>query len=691
MSNLNRSLRILIWSYVFIYIVICSLRITQVDIWWQLAEGAKILQTWHLPTTPAAAYGLPASPYFDEYAGYEVILALIHKLAGFPGIWLVFAAVYLSIIFLPVATTEHKYPSFDLFSTTALLFAGLLMRIRLEQRPELVGALLLVLLMAILRKAQLENISRRTLLQVFVVFFIWTNTHSTFVFGFFVLGLWGGCELLLKYRKHPLPHLIRSAVWIGGVALFATMLNPYGPQRLLFPFIQASDPGSTALSPEMWPASDLSTSGHVMVAVTIALLAWGILTTRGVPLWLIIFSVFAVVVSFKSLRFINLLAISVLFVYAFRSEPLDDKGKAFSKPLSMLGSVGLSLLCIFFLFGDAFGAVFTYGDLRGLNPMAVRAGFYAPEICAIRVDNSVNRVPVLCGHGTGSYLSFEGTSQFRPLLDSGLSHFSNDTKRYFFFLWYEPEALGLALQDLKINYVILNMENFGWAPTLHRLPDWKFVTCTPGGMLWERSPGGPHPLSAADRDQIDKCITTLLKNGEVALAFDYSTLLDDPNRSLTILEQFNGWRSTETFIDSLIDWVDSLPPATVQAFLTTKHSVSYPLIDALLSARAGPDAFSKFLSSNPPGPRPWYWQAIEVQSALQQGDKKQATALFNSVSPAPASSVLYYKLWREVNSGNSQSKKGLSAYGQWQTWDDDAKEFMKAMSIKLNDRIRKLD
>ena len=58
----------------------------------------------------------------------------------------------------------------------------------------------------------------------------------------------------------------------------------------------------------------------------------------------------------------------------------------------------------------------------------------------------------------GSYLSFEGNGNYRPLLDSGLSHFSDDTKRYFFFVWYEPEAARFsAMQQLQVEYVLLDL------------------------------------------------------------------------------------------------------------------------------------------------------------------------------------------------------------------------------------------
>jgi len=656
MTNLNRSLQIFFWSFAFIYVISWSLIITQVDLWWQLSEGQRILQTWALPTGPAFAFGLPATPYFDEYAGYEVVLALLFKLGGFPGLWLIFIAVYLAIVFLPVSASTARYPAFDFSSTAAMLSSGLLMRERLEQRPELVAGLLLVLLMVTLRKSRLEHVPIKTLAVLFFLFVAWTNTHSTFIIGFFTLGLWIACEVLLKFRKVPLADLLRGALSMSGVALVAAIVNPYGPRRLFFPFIQAFDPGSTALSPEMWPITDFSTVGGIMVMVAILLSVWGIVTTRGVPLWLILFCLFAVIFSIRSFRFINLLAIALLFVYAARAESTETNKPGASFLLSLFKDVMLCLLCVFLIFGAAFSYYFTYQEMRGESRLAVHTRRFAPEICAMRVDEESVRVPALCDHGLGSYISFEGNSQFSPLLDSGLSHFSSDTKRYFFFLWHEPDALGLVLRDLRVNYVILNRENFPWAPTIHRLSGWEFVACTTTGILWKRSPDGPHPLSELERNHIEKSVRELVDANQIITAFNYSTLLDKPAESLGILEQYNGPEWSEAAFNSFCAWVDSLPLAAVADFLASEHRREYPLVDAVLSARLGPEVFDKMVRSNPPGPRPWFWKALEVRNCFRKGDRTQARAIFDTISTVPVSTVTYYQLWHQVRCGDAKTK-----------------------------------
>ena len=728
MRNLNQSLHVILWSYVFIFIVICSLQIYQIDLWWQLSEGTKILHSWTLPTAPVAAYGLSATPYFDEYAGYEVVLAIIFKIGGFGGIWIAFIAVYLATIFLPFVTSPQKYPAFDYSTTLALFMSGILLKARLEQRPEVVGGLFLVLLMVVLRKAQLERMTWGTLAGVFFVLLGWTNTHSSFVIGLFVLGLWFACEMILKFRKFPIELLLRGAFSMGAVALIAVSLNPYGPRRLLFPFMQALDPGSTTLSEEMWPITYMSPGADQIVAIAVVLLIWGLITTKGVPLWVTLFSIFTFFLACKNFRFINLFVIALIFVYAARVTPIEIKEESrasFSR--SLFKDTVLSVLCFSMLLIDSYNFYFTYKVMRKENQYAVHTRFFAPEICAIKVSDSNKRVPVLCGHGLGAYLSLDGVSQFRPFLDSGLSHFSDAAKRYFFFLWNDPEMLILALQQLHVNYVVINDNTFPWISTMHSLPDWEMVACDERGMLWKRSPGTKHPLSEENRKRVQKIVRMLLKDNNAIGAFSYSTLLDNPTESFAILSQYRGSDWLEEFYNATCNWVNSLPPATVQQLLASEPPAAVqkllasqprpsvqqllanqppvpmeqilaqeplmpvPLVNALLSARLGPTVYEKFVATKPSGPRPWLWTALEAQNCLLVGDKKQALALFNTISP-PIASVTYYRVRDQVMKANlDTTNSGLSAYGQWQTWDEDARRFFDSTSVRLNDRIAELD
>ena len=685
--NLARALRIFLWSYVFLYAVFSSLSITQVDVWWQLAEGQHILHTGTLPTQPAVAFGLPATPYFDEYAGYEVVLTLLYHVAGFVGLWAAFSAVFLTILFLPAATTAQKYPSFDLASILALASAILLIHPRLEQRPELVGVLFQVLLMVLLRTSSLEKITARLVIGLPVLFVAWSNTHSTFLFGFFTLGLWIANEWWRLFRIMPRGILLRRGVMLGLLALIASMITPYGPRRLLFPFLEASDFGSTALSPEMWPIATCSPIVLYITVTGLALLAWGILTTRRLPLWLIVFSIFTLAISFKSFRFIDFAAVSMLFVYAARSDQDADRTWRLPWFLEVPRALFFGVLCLFFLFMDVFNLLSNYADLRTEIRFATHGLRYASDMAAFPVEPEAHRIPVLCGHGMGSYLSFEGNGNYRPLLDSGLSHFSDDTKRYFFFVWYEPEALALALQQLHVDYVLLDLETHPWIPLIQQQPDWQFVTCSPNGMIWKRSPNGPHPLSAADRALVAESMRQQLAKGNVVGAFDYSTLIDPPAESLAILAHDTGPPWTEGFFNSLWAWTGTLSPADIEAFLAKNPCEQCPLLGAILAARVGPVAYDQFAAAHPKPPGLWYWKAVAVEALLREDKAKEAREVFNSISPVPPSSTTYYRLWHEVH---AQDGTKLSPYGRWQTWNADGRDFITGMSVKLNARLAEL-
>jgi hypothetical protein len=689
MNRISESLRILLWSCVFIYVVICSLQITQVDVWWQLSEGFHILQTFHLPTQPVTAYGLPANPYFDEYAGYEVVLACFYKAFGFGGLWLLFIGIFLTIIFLPSFYSRKTLPAFDIFSCLSLLLIGVFMKARLSQRPELVGILLQVLVMLRLREWKLETVTLRSSLPFFFIFLVWTNTHSSFVIGGFTVCLWIACEFILKSRTIFVGLMLKNALILGVVGLIAVSLNPYGLERLCFPFWQALDPGATALSPEMWPIEKDQKVLRFMMWVSIFLFLRVFLSSRSTSLWLILFSAFSIYMTFQSSRWCSFLALALLFVYAARDAQM--KSPNWRSPfLGVLRVAGLSLLCLFMLFGDAFSFNLALNEMRGekrfVTPMA--RFFELPE-AGLNVSGAP--IPVLCGDGEGSYLSFDGNRGFRPLIDTGLAHFSNETKRYFFMIWHEPKALGLAIHSLDVDHVVVNRDNLQWILFLRACPGWKVTACTSHGMLWERTSGAIYVSDPADAAKIAKSRDSLLNGDQIYGAFCYSTLIDSPRESLVILTQFDREWSDPLF-NYFNLWLDTVPRSTIQEFVSSKQARDNLLLTAILAQRLGPPAYDEFFKTIPQGPKPVLWEILSVRNEIARGNVKQARSILDAISTNQPSSLTYYTLRKKLNEEDSNAKPGgMSAFGQWQTWDEDAAEFVRSYSLVLNNRIAYLN
>jgi hypothetical protein len=684
MTHASRTLRTFLWCFVVIYGVIDSLSITQVDLWWQLAEGQHILHTGHLPAAPVAAFGLPAQPYVDEYAGYEVVLAALYQVTGYVGVWVAFSAIFLLCLLVPSAMVARKTPPTDLLSLAALFVAIVLLRTRLEQRPEPVGVLLEALLIALLRASSLERVSGRLLAAVGALFVAWSNCHSTFVIGFATLGLWLADELRRRWSTPPLARLVTNGAKVGAVALLAAMINPYGPWRLLFPFVQAADFGSTALSPEMWAIGSTSPVVGLFYTVTLALLAWAVLVRRSLPLWLIGYAALSAVIAYKSYRFVDLVALALLFAYAAPREEAPPERRARGIAGALL-NVSLAGACVFVAFLDGFAAVMTYHDARDARELATYTRRFAPELVERLRTSGQAGVPILCGHGTGSYVSFAEHGPFHPLIDSGLSHFSDETKRYFFFAWYESAAFDLAVDQLHVDHVLVTRETFNWLPVLHRKPEWRLVACSVDGALWERTAPVSPALDPAMQAEVRAAIAAQQQEGNSAGAFFYSLLLDRPGDSLALLAAARGLEWTEPRFNAMSDWLDALPLADVQAYYASPHELNYPLVDAMVAARLGPEVYDRFIQAPHDGPRPWYWHAVEVRVRLAQGRRDEARAALDRIAPVPDSSTLYYHLWHQVHDTDA-APAALGAYGRWQSWELAGPEFMTPVAARLNAR-----
>jgi hypothetical protein len=137
------------------------------------------------------------------------------------------------------------------------------------------------------------------------------------------------------------------------------------------------------------------------------------------------------------------------------------------------------------------------------------------------------------------------------------------------------------------------------------------------------------------------------------------------------------------------EWLDAIPPADAQTFLASNRGGQYPLLGAMVAARLGPDAYTAFINAHPQRPGGWYAQAVAVEMLLQQKDLGRARAVFDAISPAPAASTTYYRLWHAVHDGDGGTP--LNAYGRWQSWNAREADFIIDESRALNIRLTNLN
>ena len=577
-TSATRTLRVVLWCGLLVGIVITSLGVKQVDLWWQLPEGLSILHDGRLPVAPPAAFGLPHRPYVDEYNLYEITLALLDRAGGFAAIWIAFIATYLSIFAIPLVTARALRR--DWISLTCLALAEIFMVNRYEQRPEIVGALLLVVLLKLLglgassstgpgpinspasvRRPEVDGYRRTPkfsfgfLLRVALLFVVWTNVHSSYVVGLLALVLW----LIERVFLSP-PSLhwsVRHGLFTLAAAGAAVLVNPYGWQRVAFTFDQERDPGSNLLSREMWPAWDQPLPAQVLLLLSALVLAAAFTPRNRPAAWFILFACAMLALSVQSIRHISFLAVALLFVLATRpAKALSLQHDGPSRTV-LLGAACIGVLLFDFI------ALRNAAHAIATNPPR-NDRVFAPAL----VEQLRQRGPaaVLCHDAEGSYLSFAGGGALLPLIDSGQGRFDDASKRFYFFLEQDPRAFDLALQKLDVDDVLVTRPMAAWVPAMANRPAWHLVAWNDAGLLFARGPV-PTALNESEREQLRQIHDEAQRLHDPIWAFCFSTLVDDPENSLALLDRSRRSVWSESFVRFFVDWLARVRQSELGLFL----------------------------------------------------------------------------------------------------------------------------
>ncbi|MFZ5805936.1 MAG: hypothetical protein ACOY3I_01830 [Verrucomicrobiota bacterium] len=431
------------------------------DIWWQLKEGYFILHHGAFPARALNAFGVPNHPFPHEYVFYELFIASIHWASGWFGLRLFF--MLLAVVPFGYAlywVAQKQQWNFVNFYLLALAY--LLLLLRIQQRPELLAN---VYFIGVLHVLLME---KRKALPLFVLFCLWANTHASFIVGFGAVGLWMMNECMDQKFKN-----LRSMILLGLASLLGALLNPQGAAYLLEPFRLQSAVWSKMTSGEMFP---LPIWGYPLIAGTLIVGVWVCVCAGWKKhVWLMALLGATILLSIKSQRYTNLVgcvACALIFVntdskkpFSFFKHSLDEAFTVFvAAPI--LSIIGILLLPTI------------PGNLFSVDYI-IR--FSAPLIRAMPDENK----KVLTEISTGSYIN-GNTQNLRAFLDTGFNRFAQENMRYYYYLDNHPEALGLALDHLNANYVIVGKFNHHWSFVLNQHPRWKLAKVASQSALYER-------------------------------------------------------------------------------------------------------------------------------------------------------------------------------------------------------------
>ncbi len=228
-------------SFALIVVAVFAIRrLDDFDTWWHLASGRWIVQHHAIPHTDVLSFTVPHNEWINLQWLYDVLLYGMWSLGGANGLVLLSAACFIATFAL-LARHIARYAG-PIATTLLLCWVATTVNERFLIRPEMATFPLLAAVQLALAEGRERPSRLRWLVPLMV---LWANMHSLFILGAgAILCAMAGAlaaELPLMppgwRRDSAWPAAARRELFVwGGVALAATLINPYFLRALTFPF-----------------------------------------------------------------------------------------------------------------------------------------------------------------------------------------------------------------------------------------------------------------------------------------------------------------------------------------------------------------------------------------------------------------------------------------------------------------------
>ena len=213
------------------------------DTGYHIRAGEFILDNRRIPDTDIFSFLTPPLPWTLHEWLAEVIMALMHRLAGITGVAILFSFLIALSGYL-IFTLLLKKRANLIFSSIAVLLVTLSSASNWLARPHVFTYVILVVWYHLLNQYQYRERNQLYVLPLIMV--VWVNLHGGFILGLILLGvyLFGNlaqyCFAAPNDRIRSLDKTRRIGVIMIACVLVA-LLNPYGYDTLLFPFRVVQD------------------------------------------------------------------------------------------------------------------------------------------------------------------------------------------------------------------------------------------------------------------------------------------------------------------------------------------------------------------------------------------------------------------------------------------------------------------
>lgn len=213
------------------------------DTGWHVRAGESILSTGSVPEHDLFSYHVPPIPWTAHEWLSEVLMALVHRYLGLTGVVVLFALVA-SLTYALLYRFVRGFGGGNVLADLGIVLLVILSsQIHWLARPHLFSLLFTVLFLGILESHEITG-SRRRLALLPLLMIPWVNLHGGFVTGPLLVGIYLAGNLIRTAGSSGDPESAQKAKLLGWVlagTLVACLVNPRGPEILLFPFRTVSN------------------------------------------------------------------------------------------------------------------------------------------------------------------------------------------------------------------------------------------------------------------------------------------------------------------------------------------------------------------------------------------------------------------------------------------------------------------
>jgi hypothetical protein len=468
---------------------VAKMNILDPDTWWHIAVGQRILATHAWPWSDTYSSTVSGTPWIAyEWLG-EVVMGAVASIAGLWSATLLLVGLAGGLLLL-----LYYYVTLRCGNSKAAFVACVTLIPTLGPfftlRPQLLGALFLVITLIILERFQQGH--ERALWFLPPLFLCWVNTHGSFVFGFLVLGVtWlsgqvefsSGGLFTERWTKRQSVQLLLSILFCSLVL----PITPYGTRVAAYPLTMAlSQPVNVKNIQEWQPLGTELILGKIFLGVALLFFLACLVQRPRFRLAEIVLALFGVYAACLHLRFILLFVILFAPLWAL----------VFSRWVPAYRADGDHPLINAVLIAIVAVVLVSYFPSRGELNQLVQKEY--PQGALQYLINHPVQGRFLNDYGWGGYLIWAASPRNMIFIDgrADIYEYGGVLSDYLSIMRLEPNALQL-LKKYDVEACLIK-QDAALGTALAGMPGWERVYQDQVAALYVRKPAAPAPAKLAE-------------------------------------------------------------------------------------------------------------------------------------------------------------------------------------------------